>query len=287
MGKIVAKNEYKPYNKKSLVEEEDVDEEKNNIPIDESSDESENELGASPGSDLEEIEEESEEEDEGEEMENGEVEGQNEYDYSTDSGAEEKNIQKTNDPRVSQEEHMDSLRNTINEELKEMSFEEIKKLQNKIGLKKFNEMMNPGKSEAPIRTLGRANKNRPQELSSKKPTSMFRKIVPVKKQEFIDPRFSSAFGEYKPELFRKSYSFVHDMRLSEKEELGKQLKEEDDPEKKEQIKSALTRLKQQIKSFEESEKKQTFNENIKKKKLWLMLKKANGHNLLINLSRLS
>ena len=60
-------------------------------------------------------------------------------------------------------------------------------------------------------------KNRPQEISSKKPVPVFRNVFQVKKREIIDPRFSSAFGEYKPDLFRKSYSFVNDMRLREKE----------------------------------------------------------------------
>ncbi len=63
----------------------------------------------------------------------------------------------------------------------------------------------------------RLNKNRPQEISSKKRVSSFRSIFQAKKQEFIDPRFNSAFGEYQPEFFRKRYSFVHEMRIKEKE----------------------------------------------------------------------
>ena len=59
---------------------------------------------------------------------------------------------------------------------------------------------------------------RPQELSSKKPVSVFRNVFQVKKnQEPIDPRFNSAFGEYKPEFFRKRYSFINDLRMREKE----------------------------------------------------------------------
>ena len=78
--------------------------------------------------------------------------------------------------------------------------------------------MKPSCSEdGAVKSFARLNKNRPQEMSSKRPTSFFRKVVPVKKQEFIDPRFSSAFGEYKPDRFRKSYGFIHDLRLKEKE----------------------------------------------------------------------
>ena len=60
--------------------------------------------------------------------------------------------------------------------------------------------------------------HRPQELTSKKPVSVFRNLFQVKKKEEpIDPRFNSAFGEYKPEFFRKRYSFINDLRIKEKE----------------------------------------------------------------------
>ncbi len=58
---------------------------------------------------------------------------------------------------------------------------------------------------------------RPQEISSKKPVPFYRNVFQAKKREIIDPRFSSAFGEYKPDVFRKSYGFVNDMRQREKE----------------------------------------------------------------------
>ena len=44
-----------------------------------------------------------------------------------------------------------------------------------------------------------------------------RNIFQVKKREIIDPRFNSAFGEYKPEFFRKQYGFIHEMRKNEKD----------------------------------------------------------------------
>ncbi len=56
---------------------------------------------------------------------------------------------------------------------------------------------------------------RPQEISSKRPVTTFRNIFQVKKREIIDPRFNSAYGEYKPELFRKSYGFINDIRKRE------------------------------------------------------------------------
>ena len=65
------------------------------------------------------------------------------------------------------------------------------------------------------KSFKRLNHNRPREISSKKPVTMFRNIFQVRKQEFVDPRFSAAMGEYRPEVFRKQYSFVTDMRKRE------------------------------------------------------------------------
>lgn len=76
-------------------------------------------------------------------------------------------------------------------------------------------MTKPDSDSQKSKSFGRLNKNRPRELTSKRPVSSLRSIVPVKKQEFIDPRFSSAFGEYKPDLFRKSYGFINDIRMNE------------------------------------------------------------------------
>ena len=93
---------------------------------------------------------------------------------------------------------------------------------------RFKELTNPkgpmAHIDGEIKSFNRLNKNRPQELSSKKPISTFRNIFQSKKKEFIDPRFSSAFGEYKPELFRKSYGFINDIRLREKDVIFKKLK---------------------------------------------------------------
>lgn len=41
------------------------------------------------------------------------------------------------------------------------------------------------------------------------------------------------------------------------------MKAEEDAERRDTIKSAITRLKQQIKSYDESEKKQAFDQNVK------------------------
>ena len=97
-------------------------------------------------------------------------------------------------------------------------------------------------SSSKSRTFKRLNKNRPQEVSSKKPASLFRPIFQTQKHERIDPRFSNAFGEYKPDFFSKTYGFINDMRENETKILEERLKEETDSEERTKIKIALQRL---------------------------------------------
>lgn len=68
-----------------------------------------------------------------------------------------------------------------------------------------------------LNNFKRLNKNRPREESAKRHVSTLRQIFTPVKREIMDPRFNSAFGEYKPEKFRKQYDFVDDMRKNEKE----------------------------------------------------------------------
>lgn len=73
-----------------------------------------------------------------------------------------------------------------------LTFEELQKLKEKIGAKVYKEAIfgaNKTKDEKP-RVFKRENKNRPREMSSKKPVSMIRSdVVSVKKKkELRDPR---------------------------------------------------------------------------------------------------
>lgn len=99
------------------------------------------------------------------------------------------------------------------------------------------------------KSFKRLNKNRPQEVSSKKPASVFRPVFQTQKIERIDPRFSNAFGEYKPEFFTKSYGFIDEMRENEVKLLDQQFKDETDPEEKAKIKIAIQRLVSNILIF--------------------------------------
>jgi ribosomal RNA-processing protein 36 len=72
---------------------------------------------------------------------------------------------------------------------KELTFEEIHKLRadgSKAVPWKPNQVKKTGRA--------RANKNRPMEVSSKKPVSRYREVVHVPKKEVRDPRFNQLGG---------------------------------------------------------------------------------------------
>ncbi|KAG2259863.1 hypothetical protein Bca52824_079157 [Brassica carinata] len=94
----------------------------------------------------------------------------------------------------------------------------------------------------------RANKNRPMELSSKRPVSRFREVIQAPKKVVRDPRFDSLAGNVDPEGFRKRYSFFFEEKLPvEREELKKKLKKTKNPEDVEELKDQLTYVEKLLK----------------------------------------
>lgn len=70
----------------------------------------------------------------------------------------------------------------------------------------------------------RANKNRPMEMSSKKPVPRFREVIQAPKREARDPRFESLCGKFEESRFKKAYSFIYDEELpAERQRLKKEL----------------------------------------------------------------
>ena len=67
----------------------------------------------------------------------------------------------------------------------------------------------------------RANKNRPREVSSKRPVPRLRQAVPTKKVVARDPRFDTLSGHLNEDLFEKSYSWLDDKRKQEIEVVRK------------------------------------------------------------------
>ncbi|KAL1546972.1 ribosomal RNA processing protein 36 [Salvia divinorum] len=101
----------------------------------------------------------------------------------------------------------------------------------------------------PEKKGGRANKNRPMEISSKKPVSRFREVIQAPKMVIRDPRFESLCGNLDVDGHKKRYNFIYDKTLpAEKEELKKQMKKIKDPEAAGDLKEQLTRIDKELKS---------------------------------------
>lgn len=156
---------------------------------------------------------------------------------------------------------------SIKEELSNLSFEELKKLKEKLGLKVFNQVLYGDKDRkgSKKKVFKRANKNRPMEISSKKPVPKFRKAAPVKKKVTRDPRFDDLSGDYREELFSRSYGFLDDIKHREREKVEKSVKKEKNPEKKKELQFLLNRMKQQELSDNKKEQQKRIERDWKKK----------------------
>lgn len=156
---------------------------------------------------------------------------------------------------------------SIKEELSNLSFEELKKLKEKLGLKVFNQVLYGDKDKAGSekKVFRRANKNRPMEISSKKPVPRFKKTVPVKKKVTRDPRFDDLSGDYREELFSRSYGFLDDIKHREREKVEKSVKKEKNPEKKKELQFLLNRMKQQELADNRKEQQKRIERDWKKK----------------------
>ncbi|KAJ6826272.1 ribosomal RNA processing protein 36-like protein isoform X2 [Iris pallida] len=116
--------------------------------------------------------------------------------------------------------------------------------------------------------LGRANKNRPSELSCKAPVGRFREVIQAPKKVVRDPRFESLSGTLDPEGFRKRYNFLYEVELpAEKEKLQKLLKKSKDPNVTEELKSHISWIDKQLKSApRRSAESEILSEHMKKER---------------------
>ncbi|GAB2209819.1 hypothetical protein Droror1_Dr00027044 [Drosera rotundifolia] len=131
----------------------------------------------------------------------------------------------------------------IDPELADVPFEELQKLKSD-GTVAFVSRI---KSEK--KTTGRANKNRPMEVSSKKPIGRFREVFQVPKKTIRDPRFEPLCGKLDDDGFKKRFNFLFDKNLpAEKEDLQKKLKSSKNPKVSEELKDRIAWIDKQLKS---------------------------------------
>ncbi|XP_037621738.1 ribosomal RNA processing protein 36 homolog [Sebastes umbrosus] len=175
----------------------------------------------------------------------GEVEGEVEGDEEEDGDSEASEDEADEEPEEAGGSGEINTRDDIKKELSNMSFEDIMKLQNKVGTKVYNEVAYGSNKSQVTGKKKRLNKNRPMEISAKKPAPFLRKVISVRKPTSRDPRFDDLSGEYKPEIFEKTYKFINDIKHNEKEIIEKKLKKTKNNDTKEKLQFLLKRMENQ------------------------------------------
>ncbi|XP_065858187.1 uncharacterized protein [Euphorbia lathyris] len=135
----------------------------------------------------------------------------------------------------------DEEESEIEREIADATFGEIQKARSNGSISVYGKRNEEKKS-------GRANKNRPMEVTCKKPVSRFREVVQGPKKVVRDPRFESLSGELDVDGFRKRYDFLFKNNLpAEKEALKQQLKKSKDQKAIDQLKQRISWIDRQLK----------------------------------------
>jgi len=161
----------------------------------------------------------------------------------------------------------------LKEELSEIPFCELEELKHKVGSKRYNQAIHGTLFEKKgVKAIShkRENKNRPREMSSKKPVSRLRQVIPVKKRMTRDPRFDELSGTFNQEKFEKAYSFLDEVKANEKKQLQRELQKTKQPERKQQLDSLLKRMDQQEAAKKSLDTKREADRKRKKAELELV-----------------
>ncbi|XP_072516798.1 ribosomal RNA processing protein 36 homolog [Salminus brasiliensis] len=151
-------------------------------------------------------------------------------------------------------------------ELSTVPFEDIIRLQNKVGTKAYNTIAyGTTKNKQSAEPVKRLSKHRPDEISAKKPVPFLRKVVPVTKTASRDPRFDDLSGEFRPDVFKQTYKFVSEIRQQETQMVKKKLKKVKSDAKREELKSLLKRMENQERARQRLEQQREKELEFKRK----------------------
>lgn len=149
----------------------------------------------------------------------------------------------------------DIERSEIQGELSTMSFEDLMRLKEELGSKVYNEAIFGSSTKHKNRIaktksdFKRLNKNRPREMSSKRPVPLIGgEERQLGKNETLirDPRFDEKCGDYNSKVFKENYSFINDIRQNEIDELKEKLNSATiNDDEKSKIKFLIQRLENQ------------------------------------------
>ncbi|BFZ06992.1 hypothetical protein BsWGS_10031 [Bradybaena similaris] len=155
--------------------------------------------------------------------------------------------------------------NDIREEMSHLPLSELMTMQNKIGLKAFRKIKYglSGKATTGSTSFKRENKNRPSELSARRPVP--RNSVCPKAKVTRDPRFDDLSGEFNERIFKKTYNFLTEVKKKEKLKLEKIIKKTTDKQRKSELKQLHNRMEQQELAAQRKEKQQELEKEWKQK----------------------
>lgn len=156
----------------------------------------------------------------------------------------------------------------IDDDFRQMSFEELLKLKRRLGSKVYNEAVfgkSTSKKVASGTSSSKGQKKRvapvadsdsdgpPVEISAKRKVpalGLGKTRIKAEHSRCRDPRFDSKQGYFSGRQFRAQYGFINELRSEELLTLNKQLEEEQDPTKAEKLKFAIRRTENQIREFD-------------------------------------
>ncbi|KAJ1914329.1 rRNA biogenesis protein rrp36 [Tieghemiomyces parasiticus] len=104
-------------------------------------------------------------------------------------------------------------------------------------------------------------------MSTKRPVSHFREVIEVQRRETRDPRFDSLAGKFNEDMFKKSFSFVNDLKQSEIKDLRERIKACDDRDVKEDLKEELRHLIDETKREKNEDRRKQLHRDIKKREV--------------------
>jgi ribosomal RNA-processing protein 36 len=117
----------------------------------------------------------------------------------------------------------------------------------------------------------RSSKHAPQEVSSKRPVSRKREIIPVKKIQYRDPRFDPAVTgqsvktKADEDHVRRAYAFLDEYREDELRKLKQAIKKAKTPAEKEQLQRAYMSMESRKKAREKKDKERAVVEEHRRR----------------------
>ena len=123
-----------------------------------------------------------------------------------------------------------------------------------------------GSAKMKIDDESSSGKNKPLELSSRKPVSRLRQVIelPSKSARFRDPRFDDLTGEFKEDQFHKNFAFLDEYRADELKQLKSKLVKEKDPDIRFKLKRSIQQLESKQQSNMEKQRQQELKRRLRK-----------------------